>query len=49
MNLKAPVIINKEKRKGIQIVLDTDKYSVRHLILDELKRREVSANAGSDT
>jgi flagellar assembly factor FliW len=49
MNLKAPVIINKEKRKGIQVVLDTDKYSVRHMILEELKRREVSANAGSDT
>ena len=49
MNLKAPIIINKEKRKGIQTVLDTDRYSVRHFILEELKRREVSADAGSDT
>lgn len=48
MNLKAPVIINARKNKGAQIVLDTDKYTVRHYILDELSRREVAGNASSD-
>lgn len=41
MNLKAPVIINIKNRKGAQIILDTDKYGVRHYILDELRRQEV--------
>ncbi len=48
MNLKAPLIINSRNKKGAQIILDTDKYTVRHYILDELRRQEVSADAGSD-
>lgn len=48
MNLKAPLIINGRNKKGAQIILDTDKYTVRHYILDELRRQEVSADAGSD-
>lgn len=41
MNLKAPLIINKTNNKAAQIILDTDKYTVRHLILDELQKQEV--------
>ena len=41
MNLKAPLIINKTNNKASQIILDTDKYTVRHLILDELQKQEV--------
>lgn len=41
MNLKAPLIINKTNNKGAQIILDTDKYTVRHFILDELQNQEV--------
>lgn len=41
MNLKAPVIINTTNNKAAQIILDTDKYTVRHLIMDELQKREV--------
>jgi len=48
MNLKAPVIINNNKRIGMQVILDTDKYSVRHYILEELRRQEVTSNAGTD-
>lgn len=48
MNLKAPVVINVKDRKGAQIVLDTDRYSVRHYILEELRRQEVAVNACSD-
>lgn len=48
MNLKAPVIININTKKAAQIILDTDKYTVRHYILDEIRRQEVGGNAGTD-
>lgn len=38
-NLQGPVIINTEKRKGKQAISLSDKYSVRHRILDEMKKR----------
>ncbi len=41
MNLKAPIIANKNNRKAAQVVLDTDKYTVRHFIMDELQKQEV--------
>lgn len=41
MNLKAPIIVNKKNNKAAQVVLETDKYTVRHFILDELKAQEV--------
>lgn len=48
MNLKGPVIINTKNNRGMQVVLDTDRYSVRHYIVEELRRQEVSAGVGSD-
>jgi len=48
MNLKAPLIINSRNRKGAQIILDTDKYTVRHYILDELRRQEAGTYACTD-
>lgn len=48
MNLKAPVIINNKNNKGAQIVLDTGNYTVRHYIVDEIRRREVAEDAGTD-
>lgn len=48
MNLKAPVIINTKNMKGAQVILDTDKYGVRHYIIEELRRREVAEDAGTD-
>ena len=48
MNLKAPVIINKKNMRGMQVVLDTGRYGVRHYIQDELRKQEVSGNAGTD-
>ena len=41
MNLKAPIIINTANNKSAQIVLDTDNFTVRHYILDELQKQEV--------
>jgi flagellar assembly factor FliW len=36
-NLKAPIIINAENNRGVQIILDNDKYLIKHPILEELK------------
>jgi flagellar assembly factor FliW len=47
-NLKAPVLINTKNNRGMQVILDTDKYSVRHYILEELRRQEVLKDACSD-
>lgn len=38
-NLQGPVIINPRTRKGKQAISLSDKYRVRHTILDELKKR----------
>lgn len=48
MNLKAPLVINVKNRKGMQIILDTDKYNVRHYILDEISKQGVSQDACAD-
>jgi len=41
MNLKAPIIVNTKNRKAAQIILNSDKYMVRHFILDELQKQGV--------
>lgn len=41
MNLKAPIIVNNSNKKAAQIILDSDKYTVRHFILEELQKQEV--------
>jgi flagellar assembly factor FliW len=48
MNLQAPLIINMAKKSGKQLILDTDRYGVRHYILEELQGREESGNARTD-
>lgn len=48
VNLQAPVIINCANRRGRQLILDTDRYGVRHYILEELQRQEDIINAGAD-
>lgn len=47
MNLKAPVLINTKAKKGVQIVLDTEEYSVRHYILEEIQKQEGAANVSA--
>lgn len=37
-NLQGPVIINPEKRLGRQAISLSDKYGVKHRILDEMKK-----------
>ncbi len=36
-NLKAPVIINAANNKAAQIVLEDERYSLKHYILEEIK------------
>jgi len=39
-NLKAPIIINAENNKGMQVLLDNDDYMIKHPILKELKNAD---------
>jgi flagellar assembly factor FliW len=48
VNLQAPLIINIASHKGRQVILDTDRYGVRHYILEELQGREEKKDAGTD-
>jgi flagellar assembly factor FliW len=48
VNLQAPLVINTVNRKGRQLILDTDRYSVRHYILEEVQGREDKDDAGTD-
>lgn len=48
MNLQAPLIINTSNNRGKQLILDTDRYGVRHYILEELQGREESSDASVD-
>ncbi|TCW42208.1 flagellar assembly factor FliW [Thermohydrogenium kirishiense] len=41
-NLKAPIIINAENNKGMQILLDNDEYMIKHPILKELKNADTN-------
>lgn len=48
VNLQAPLIINSVNKTGRQLILDTDRYSVRHYILEELQGRGEMQDAGTD-
>jgi flagellar assembly factor FliW len=39
-NLQGPIIINSKKKIGRQVISISDKYSVKHKILDEMKKLE---------
>ncbi len=40
VNLKAPIIINADTRKGVQIVADNQDYEVKYKIYDILKKKK---------
>jgi len=48
VNLQAPLIVNSVNKTGRQLILDTDRYSVRHYILEELQGRGEMQDAGTD-
>ena len=35
VNMKAPLVINAQNRKGMQIIVENDDYEIRHLIFGE--------------
>jgi len=37
-NLKAPVLINTENNRGKQVILSNPDYSIKHYIIEELRR-----------
>ncbi len=44
VNLKAPIIINVDTRKAVQVILE-DEYDVKYYIYDLLKARQAEAKA----
>lgn len=40
MNLKAPIIVNVDTLKGVQLIADNEDYAVRYPIYDMLKERK---------
>jgi len=42
-NLKAPIIINAENNKAVQVILENEKYLIKHPILEELKNAHTHA------
>ncbi len=34
VNLKCPLVINEDSRRGMQVILDTPQYEMRHLLSD---------------
>ena len=36
-NLKAPIIVNHETKKGTQVVCSDDKYSIKHNLYEQMK------------
>ena len=40
VNLKAPVIVNVEERKAVQLISDDDTYGIKYAIYDKLKAKK---------
>ena len=49
MVLSIVVVREEVEKTSMKVILDTDRYSVRHYIVDELQRQEVKIGAGVDT
>jgi flagellar assembly factor FliW len=47
-NLKAPIVINTKLRKGAQYIVESDKYKVRHYIMDEINSRKAAERQNSE-
>jgi len=49
LNLKAPIIINAKNNRGIQYIVDSSEYGVRHLLTDEVERAKRDKAYSSQT
>lgn len=37
-NLKAPIIINRETKQGIQVIVNDDEYNIKHNLYEQLEK-----------
>lgn len=44
VNLKAPIIVNADTRKAVQLISDEEKYSVKYAIYDDLMAKQHDDN-----
>lgn len=40
VNLKAPIVINLQNKKGVQIILSDDRYKIRHNLQQEIQKQQ---------
>jgi Uncharacterized protein conserved in bacteria len=40
VNLRAPIIVNVEERKAVQLISDDDTYSIKYAIYDKIKAKK---------
>ena len=40
MNLLGPIVINLDKKKGVQIVSKKESYTTKHIVLEEIKKNQ---------
>lgn len=40
VNLKAPIIVNVEERKAVQLISDDDTYSIKYAVYDKIKAKK---------
>lgn len=45
-NLKAPLVFNLKNRKGRQVILNNSEYTTRHNIMEEMRKKSGSVEAG---
>jgi flagellar assembly factor FliW len=45
-NLRAPIIVNNNTRKGIQVILDSDEYEIKHNLYERLKGSQSKQKVG---
>ncbi|MCT4543232.1 MAG: flagellar assembly protein FliW [Vallitalea sp.] len=45
-NLKAPIIINNNTKKGIQVILESDEYEIKHNLYERLRQSQSKQKVG---
>ena len=48
INLKAPIIINAEKKKAIQVIAENQDYDIRHYLYEDMKKLKSTTDGGDD-
>ncbi|HBT50975.1 MAG TPA: flagellar assembly protein FliW [Petrotoga sp.] len=48
INLAAPIIISQKNHKGVQYLIESEEYKIRHFLKEELERSKVILSAQKD-